>query len=191
MKTEEHEVKPGIENDLSVEEKENLIKIRDDREPVIFLKKEDSGDEWQFDIGDKKPSWLSTEKITLSDLRHGIEPWLTSLVQSEHLSLLTGTGLSTAIEVIAKGSANSAMAKPALNTDYTDSIEASAKEIAKNNSRGEPNIEDYIRVINELLRGLKILGHDITKNDTKKNKKKQHEQKSQPKAWIFGLCVVQ
>lgn len=43
--------------------------------------------------------------IKKSDLRQGIEPWLTSLFQSEHLSLLTGTGLSTAIEVMAKGSA--------------------------------------------------------------------------------------
>ncbi|HOD02043.1 MAG TPA: SIR2 family protein, partial [Clostridiales bacterium] len=34
--------------------------------------------------------------------------------------------------------------------------------------RGAANIEDYIRVINELLRGLEILGHNISADKDKK-----------------------
>jgi len=140
----------------------NILKIRDDNTPLELFQ-QDSGGEFSFADKNQYSSWIPIKNkntINKSDLRKGIEPWLTSLFQSEHLSLLTGTGLSKAIEVIAKGSANNAMAKPILNTVYSDKIEATAQAIATKNKRGEANIEDYIRVINDLLRGLEILGHN-------------------------------
>jgi hypothetical protein len=101
-------------------------------------------------------------------LRKGIEPWLTSLFQSEHLSLLIGTGLSIAIEHIATGMINNAMSKPKLDNTFSEKIEDTAKTIASKNKRGEANIEDYIRVINELICGLEILGYNSI--DDRKNK---------------------
>lgn len=112
-------------------------------------------------MGDEK-------SIKKSDLRQGIEPWLTSLFQSEHLSLLTGSGLSIAIEVIAERPPNKVMSKPTLDTIYSGKIEESVRTIVSNNKRGEPNIEDYIRVMNELLRGLEILGHNTSDNNDEK-----------------------
>ena len=96
----------------------NILKIRDDNTPLEFFQQDRDG-EFSFADENQSSSWIPTKDrnaIKKSDLRQGIEPWLTSLFQSEHLSLLTGTGLSTAIENMAKGSANNAMSKPILDT---------------------------------------------------------------------------
>ena len=148
----------------------NIIKVRDDRTPVILTQKQWGGD---YSIVNEKQSssWIPTNnggEVKNQDLRSGVEPWLTSLFQSEHLSLLAGTGLSIAIEYIATGSAKSAMSIPILDVDLAKNIKASAKEVARKNSRGDANIEDYIRTINELLRGLEILDYNNTNNLEKK-----------------------
>ena len=43
------------------------------------------------------------EKITVSELRKDIEPWLTALFQSERLNLLVGSGLTISMENLATG----------------------------------------------------------------------------------------
>lgn len=97
----------------------------------------------------------------LNELRQKIEPWLTALFQSEHLSLLTGAGLSSAIHYIASGSAGSGMNEMQI-TKFKDQITLSADNAAKKAGRGDKgNIEDQIRVINELIRGLDILTSEI------------------------------
>jgi hypothetical protein len=148
----------------------NILKIRDDNIPLELVQ-EDRDAEFTFADENQSSSWVPmSDKNTIkkSDLRQGIEPWLTSLFQSEHLSLLTGAGLSKSIEIMAKGSASTAMSKPAIDVEYSDNIETSAQAIATKNKRGEANIEDYIRVINELLRGLEILGHNKSVDKNKK-----------------------
>ncbi|MDL2273775.1 SIR2 family protein [Oscillospiraceae bacterium OttesenSCG-928-G22] len=140
----------------------NIIKVREDGSPFTLTQLERGG-VFSTESEQISSSWLQTGKesdISLSDLRNGIEPWLTSLFQSEHLSLLTGTGLSIAVQYLASNSANSAMGEPVLNTEYADRIRVKSQNIAERSSRGKANIEDYIRVINELLRGLEVLGYD-------------------------------
>lgn len=159
---------------------ENILKIRDDE---CVLLNHSGG---KFEIrGDKSFSWLasgkSPSKIDLATLRSGIEPWLTSLFQSEHLSLLVGTGLSYSLSTLASTSVmteetsvmvaetseqaptdgkKTSMDIPALTSEkYREIVLSSVKEIATKGRRGNANIEDTIRVINELLRGLEILGH--------------------------------
>lgn len=166
----------------------NILKVRDDHEPIYF---ESIGDQKYKIIKDSpSPSWLSGELFSIRDLRGRIEPWLTSLFQSEHLSVLIGSGLSTAIQHIAKSGSSIAntvnvssdilkpeeshtgpeiptgsnpplngMGAPDLvNCPYSDKIQAAVKSGAKKNNRGDGNIEDYFRVINDLLRGLEIIG---------------------------------
>lgn len=122
-------------------------------------------------VGKSSASWIANNSdngsgISISDLRKGIEPWLTSLFQSEHLSLLTGSGLSTAIQHLSSNTISNAMQKPDLNSSYADKITVAAIESAKKCGHGsQPNIEDYIRVINELLQGLRILGHNKADDD--------------------------
>lgn len=75
---------------------ENILKVREDSE-LLILEQVAGGADFSFDKGKIPSAWFPTdkkEKITRSDLRSGIEPWLTSLFQSEHLSLLAGSGLN-------------------------------------------------------------------------------------------------
>ena len=140
----------------------NIIKVREDGIPFALTQAE-RGSVFSIEHDQMSSSWLQVGKegnITLSELRNGIEPWLTSLFQSEHLSLLTGTGLSIAVQYLASKATNSTMTEPVLDTRYADRIKAKAKSVAEKSSRGKANIEDYIKVINELLRGLEVIGHD-------------------------------
>lgn len=145
---------------------ENILKVREDHTP-IKLEQTTIGGAFSLVVNQKPSSWFPIDKmndIQPSDLRSGIEPWLTSLFQSEHLSLLMGTGLSIAVQYLATESPINAMSKPQLETCYADNIIEKANNVANKNGRGEANIEDYIRVINELLRGLEVLSHNTTKD---------------------------
>ena len=102
------------------------------------------------------------------ELRKKIEPWLTALFQSEHLSLFLGSGISFAARQLAKeNSATDAagqLAEENLTTDldkiefsvFQDEITQASEASAEKSDRGQANIEDQIRVCNELIRGLKI-----------------------------------
>ena len=150
----------------------NYLQIRGDRNWVQLKSVSSESSEGKinteprFEITDDQTlSWLSNSSdksnITFADLRKGIEPWLTSLFQSEHLSLLIGSGLSMSLQNIAGVISSNAMATPELNTVYSDKIKTAAAISAQKSGHGSnPNIEDYIRVINELLVGLRILGHN-------------------------------
>lgn len=131
----------------------NIIKVRDDYEPIKFEPIKDSG---KFKVcEDQKSSWTDGE-FSSKDLRSRIEPWLTSLFQSEHLSLLIGSGLTHAVHYLAAGRGAAGMY--ALNlSNYKDEINSKAKESANKAGRKEGNLEDQLRVANELLRGLEIL----------------------------------
>ncbi len=84
-----------------------------------------------------------------------IEPWLTTLLQSEHLSLLLGSGFPTAAHFIATGTTGADMSCMEF-TRFTEQISRASLESAKKSGRGAPNIEDQIRVCNELIKGLEI-----------------------------------
>ena len=78
----------------------NILKVREDSVP-LKLEQVDRGGAFSIAEDQTSSSWFPIDKksdIKPSDLRVGIEPWLTSLFQSEHLSLLMGTGLSIAIQ---------------------------------------------------------------------------------------------
>lgn len=99
----------------------NIIKVRDDHEPTFFgvtSITEDEPDnknskEMKFTSDpNSKPAWLNgSESFSHRDLRSRIEPWLTALFQSEHLSLLAGAGITHAIHYIAANEPAAGMAK--------------------------------------------------------------------------------
>ena len=139
----------------------NILKCRDDPKPVCFLSR-------NGDVGAEPPGFLlsegsacswakADEEIGPDKLRPRIEPWLTALCQSEHLTLLLGSGLSNSVHRIATGKLLSGMAM----CDFGDQDDVIQTEVAKSAmaaGRGNGNIEDQIRVANELLRGLEIIG---------------------------------
>lgn len=96
--------------------------------------------------------------------RQKIEPWLSAIFQSEHFSLLVGSGLTSALAYKAKVTAQ-AMGRLSLTSGvYKDKIKASAEKSASALERGEANIEDDFRVSFELLRGYQILEDATSKS---------------------------
>lgn len=131
----------------------NIIKTRDDRE-LIFI--DENGKVQNPDVC----SWLPDEgNVNKAVYRSRIEPWLTSLFQSEHLSLLCGSGITNAISFLAGVTGGTTMGATTF-TKYKDEIKEAAEASAKVSGRGTGNIEDQIRTANDLLRGLKILKKD-------------------------------
>lgn len=88
--------------------------------------------------------------------RKRIEPWLSTVFQSEHLSLLLGNGFTTGIAHEAGGKPVS-MDLASLDCPHKDNVNTYAAKIAKAMGRGNPNIEDQLSAAMSLLSGLQIL----------------------------------
>ena len=129
----------------------NVIKTRDDHDLILVNNQGEiqnkDGYDWGLNSGDK---------VTNATYRKRIEPWLTSLFQSEHLSLLCGSGITNAVSYLAGSSGGTTMAASTLTT-FKNEITEAAMASAMNSGRADGNIEDQIRTANDLLRGLKIL----------------------------------
>lgn len=133
----------------------NTLKIRDDHKPLVFAPE---GDEFKLQAG-SQASWLTGETFGNKELRNRIEPWLTSLFQSEHLSLLAGSGLTHAVHHLAVGKGAAGMGALTLSQHQAE-INQAAEKAAEAAGRKKGNLEDQLRVANELLRGLEILQKD-------------------------------
>ena len=145
-----------------IKNKGNVIKTRDDRELILI----DFNGEV---VNPEKCSWTPNKGKTVNNsvFRSRIEPWLTSLFQSEHLSLLCGSGITNAISILSGAGSGTTMGGTTFS-NYKDEIEAAAKASAKASGREDGNIEDQIRTANDLLRGLKILGEANKANTLEK-----------------------
>lgn len=133
----------------------NIIKVRDDHKPIEFR-----SEDGQFILTEgNQASWVAGDQFSYKELRSRIEPWLTSLFQSEHLSLLAGSGLTHAVHYLAAGSPAAGMAALPLS-NYQAEITHAASKAAQAMGRQTGNLEDQLRAANELLRGLEILQQD-------------------------------
>lgn len=130
----------------------NYIKVRDDKKPITFVP---AGSGFTL-LADQETSWVSNDAFSQKDLRSRIEPWLTSLFQSEHLSLLAGSGLTHAVHYLAAGEGAAGMNALTLS-QYQAEIDNAAQIASEAAGREQGNLEDQLRVANELLRGLQIL----------------------------------
>lgn len=130
----------------------NTLKIRDDHQPLRFTAE---GDAFKLQDG-SQAAWHAGKTFGRKELRNRIEPWLTSLFQSEHLSLLAGSGLTHAVHYLAAGKGAAGMGALALSHHQTE-INQAAEKAAEAAGREKGNLEDQLRVANELLRGLEIL----------------------------------
>jgi len=135
----------------------NTLKVRDDHKPIEFEATK-NGQGFKLCEG-HEASWLSTDEFRQKELRSRIEPWLTSLFQSEHLSLLVGSGLTHAVHYLAAEKRASDMGTLTLGNHQTE-IDQAAEKAAEAAGRKKGNLEDQLRVANELLRGLEILQQD-------------------------------
>lgn len=169
VETASEDTKPVVTEEKEDTNVINVVKVRDDHEPLEFSKIESRKGQIKFKLSEgQSANWCSDNSFSITDLRSRVEPWLTSLFQSEHLSLLVGSGLTTAIQYEATGSSDNGMGTPKPKTTYAEKIDAAVDDSIKNTDRGEANVEDYIRVMNDLLRGLEILQEKVEYDTLKK-----------------------
>ena len=147
-----------------------IIKCREDTAPVFFKSTEEPN---LFKLSESSNcAWVKAdEEFGPEKLRNRIEPWLTALVQSEHLSLLVGSGLTHAVHKLATSEALPCMSSVTFK-NLNDEITKEASRTAEVAGRKEGNFEDQIRVAIELLKGLEIIA------STKSEGTVEHEQVS-------------
>jgi hypothetical protein len=141
--------------------RKTMGKIDFNKPNILFISNE------QIDIDDqqyKKDGNYNRQKI-----REKVEPWLTAVFQSEHLSLLIGSGLSVALT-----DGNSMMKRIEFKGDYKEKIKNKADKEAKEMGRQEANFEDDLRVAIELLKG-----YEITDDEKKEKLKREINSKLQ------------
>ena len=92
-------------------------------------------------------------------LRREIEPWLTAVFQSEHLSLLLGSGFSCAV-ALASGGEGFDMNKREWECDLKQQVDEHAEASAKACGRASANIEDQLRAAMQLQSGLEVMGDE-------------------------------
>ena len=134
-----------------------VIKTRDDHEYVVMDRIESSLPKFRLREG-TTCSWGPSDDDVVGEgtLRKRIEPWLTALVQSEHFSLLVGSGLTHAVNAIS--ASNPLLGMQSISFGIFDSeILARAQQTAVVTERDSGNFEDQLRVANELLAGIEVL----------------------------------
>ena len=122
----------------------NVIKTRDDRKLIVI-------DQDGKILNTEDCSWCPDDENSVVNnniFRIRIEPWLTSLFQSEHLSLLCGSGITNAISFLAGAGFGATMDETTFS-NYKYEIESAAQESAQVSGREEGNIEDQIRSAND------------------------------------------
>lgn len=92
--------------------------------------------------------------------RSKIEPWLSAIFQSEHFSLLVGSGLTSALGYLSRIEVQAMGRLEFEHEEYKEKIKSMASKSASALLRGEANLEDDFRVAFELLRGYEILENE-------------------------------
>jgi hypothetical protein len=93
----------------------------------------------------------------MEERRREIEPWLSALFQSEHLSVLLGSGFTSAVaREVNAGSAG--MQQVSFGCQGEDRLNEYARKKAAALGRGAPNFEDQISAALTLKEGLAIAG---------------------------------
>ena len=105
---------------------------------------------------------FSEKELSPDDHKEHIEPWLSALCQVEHLNLLVGSGLTLAIGKLAGVESQSIMAvTDFVDIEYAKEVNHEVRQSAKRAGRGDqPNLEDQLRVIGQLIDGLSVIGDD-------------------------------
>ena len=166
---------------------QQIIKTREDPTPVWLERTGiDEAADKPFTLSDGMMcSWAKAgENFGPEKLRSRIEPWLTALVQSEHLSLLIGSGLTHAVHYLATGTRLPDMMGRVEFKIFKEEIETEAKRGAEAAGRNGANFEDQIRAANELLRGLEIIA-STKADDATKNEQIEESQNDLEKALKF------
>ncbi len=139
-----------------------LLKIREMRDVLAFeLVKSESEEETLKPV--KRMQGFDKATYQAPELRKEIEPWLTSLFQSEHFSLLTGAGLTNALHKRVTGKMPGGFSNRSYAA-FDAQIQAEAKRSAEVAGRGKPNPEDQLRTALKIADGLRILTEGVAES---------------------------
>lgn len=103
---------------------------------------------------------FSADEINDDDApgRTVIEPWISALLQVEHVNLLLGSGLTIGVCALCGVEAPSMVPNVQLeDQDLADAIEAESQRSAEAMNRGTANLEDWFRTAMTIEAGLRIL----------------------------------
>ena len=117
-------------------------------------------------------SWFSESEPSPSEHRAHIEPWLSALLQAEHLNLLVGAGFTMAVANVARADAID-LSPVSFDARCAKAVEAAAKSSAQRLSRGSPNFEDQIRTVIELIAGLRVLASGTDTGEVAENRRRR------------------
>jgi SIR2-like protein len=91
------------------------------------------------------------------DQRREIRAWLSTIYQAEHLSLVLGNGLTTGVASLA-GANPVPLADPTFTAPHATEVAAKATQESEDMGRGNPNLEDFLRVAITARDGLEAIG---------------------------------
>jgi hypothetical protein len=113
-----------------------------------------------YRCGPNENYYLSDKELEdTGKLRKNIEPWLTAVFQSEHLSLLLGSGFTSGVAFAAGGKAvNMSKCEWSCEDDLKEKVDVYAEQSSKICGRGSANIEDQLRAAMQLEAGLLVMG---------------------------------
>ena len=118
------------------------------------------------------PYWKRFENAPdPSEHRSHIEPWLSALLQAEHLNLLIGSGFTTAIATSADVSAVD-LSPVTFKAHFANAVERAAAASAQCIGRNQPNFEDQIRSVVDLIAGLRIIAYESDTGKKAQNRRK-------------------
>lgn len=148
-----------------------------------------------FRVGQTEQSFdAEPDEEAVENYRRSIEPWLSAVFQTEHLSLLVGSGFTTGVAAAA-GVRATGMEPKDCKCAWAAEVQARSAESAKRCGRGQPNIEDQILAALELLHGLEIVARSdgaTSKDDAKFKSKAGTDAQSWREALhaIFGEFIT-
>lgn len=150
---------------------ENYLKCFDSKE----LKSCSEGSKDKIRVMNKGEEKTCSQK----DLRQHIEPWLTALFQSEHLSLLAGSGLSYAVQDIANKNENAESRLPVTKIKE-ETWGCLNRYLPKGGEKsGSQGLEKRIRDASELINALGVLARrrceDLDCQDTDSEKRNRFQ----------------
>jgi hypothetical protein len=115
-----------------------------------------------YRIGPNEKYGISDEDLKdTSKYRKVIEPWLTAVFQSEHLSLLLGSGFTMGVAAAA-GCHMTFMDRCDWPSDFKEKVNEFADRSAQKCGRGSSNMEDQLRAAMQLVAGFEVMGHEQT-----------------------------
>lgn len=109
-----------------------------------------------YKVQDELKQINTIEPADKGSFKKEIEPWISSLLQSDHVSLLLGSGFTKGIAEAA-GSSGTDMDMEEREFAYSERVKDYAERLAEKHNRGVPNIEDQIYAHYLLSKGLEII----------------------------------